>query len=92
MNIAILTSGGDSSGMNVAIKTFVEKCINNNYTPYFIYNGLEGLIDGEIKKASFKDVSGIIHKGGTIIKSSRSKRWYDKKYRQKAYDNLRKNK
>lgn len=92
MNIAILTSGGDSSGMNPAIKKFVEVCIYKNYTPYFVYDGLEGLIDGKIKKASFKSVSSIISKGGTIIRSSRSKRWFDKNYRKIAYQNLKKHK
>jgi 6-phosphofructokinase 1 len=92
MNIAILTSGGDSSGMNNAIKKFVEYSFEKGHTPFFIYRGLEGLIDGEIKKAEYKDVSGIIYRGGTIIKSSRSKRWYDKNYRKMAYENLKKNK
>ncbi|WP_456488430.1 6-phosphofructokinase [Caminibacter pacificus] len=92
MNIAILTSGGDSSGMNPAIKKFVECCYEKNYTPYFIYDGLEGIIDGKIKKASYKDVAGIIYRGGTIIRSSRSKRWYEKKYRKIAYENLKNNK
>jgi 6-phosphofructokinase 1 len=90
MNIAILTSGGDSSGMNPAIKRFVEYSYAKNHTPYFIYNGLEGIIDGNIKKADYIDVSGIIFRGGTILKSSRSKRWYEKKYRQIAYENLQK--
>ncbi|WP_457563431.1 6-phosphofructokinase [Caminibacter pacificus] len=92
MNIAILTSGGDSSGMNPAIKKFVECCYEKNYTPYFIYDGLEGMIDGKIKKASYKDVAGIIYRGGTIIRSSRSKRWYEKKYRKIAYENIKNNK
>jgi len=90
MNIAILTSGGDSSGMNPAIKKFVEYSLQKNYTPYFVYDGLEGLIDGKIKKAEYKDVGGIVFRGGTIIRSSRSKRWFDKIYRQKAYENLKK--
>jgi len=90
MNIAILTSGGDSSGMNPAIKRFVEYSIYKGHNPYLIYNGLEGLIDNNIKKTSFKDVSGIIFRGGTIIKSSRSKRWYESKYRKIAYQNLKK--
>ena len=90
MNIAIMTSGGDSSGMNPAIKKFVEYSCEKGYIPYFVYDGLEGLIDGKIKKASLKDVGGIIYRGGTIIRSSRSKRWFDKVYRQKAYKNLKK--
>ena len=92
MNIAIMTSGGDSSGMNPAIKKFVEYSYEKGYIPYFIYDGLEGLIDGKIKKAEYKDVGGIIYRGGTIIRSSRSKRWFDKVYRQKAFENLKKHK
>jgi 6-phosphofructokinase 1 len=90
MKIAIFTSGGDSSGMNPAIKKFVEYSFEKGYEPYFIYEGLEGMIDGKIKKASYKDVAGIIYRGGTVIKSSRSKRWFEKKYRKQAYENLKK--
>ena len=90
MKIAIISSGGDAPGMNPAIKKFVEYSIDNRFEPYFIYDGLEGLIDGKIKKAKIQDVAGIISKGGTIIRSSRSKRWYEKKYRQKAFENLKK--
>jgi len=90
MKIAILTSGGDSSGMNAAIKKFVEYSLEKGYEPYFIYDGLEGLIDEKIKKAEYKDVGGIIYRGGTIIRSSRSKRWFEKKYRKEAFKNLKK--
>ena len=89
MKLAILTSGGDSSGMNPAIKKFVEYSYEKRYEPYFVYDGLEGLIDGKIKKATHKDVGGIIFRGGTIIRSSRSKRWFNKEYRKKAYENLK---
>ena len=90
MNIAIMASGGDCSGMNPAIKRFVEYTKQNNLNPYFIFDGLEGLIDANFKKASYLDVSGIIYRGGTILRSSRSKRFFEKKYRQKAYENLKK--
>lgn len=87
-NIAILCSGGDVSGMNPSIKHFVEYAFQNNLTPYFIYDGFEGLIDNKIKKASYKDVSGIINRGGTIIGSARSKRFLQKEYRDVACKNL----
>jgi len=90
MSIAIMSSGGDCAGMNPAIKYFVERSIFSGLKPYFIYDGLEGLIDGNIKEATFTDVSGIIHLGGTIIGSSRSKRFFDKQYRQRAFSNLTK--
>jgi len=88
--IAIVCSGGDVAGMNPALRYFVEYSLKNNLEPYFIYDGFEGLIDNKIKKASIFDVEDIINRGGTIIKSSRSKRFFDAKYRAIAKDNLEK--
>ncbi len=87
-NIAILCSGGDVSGMNPALKHFVEYSLDKNLTPYFIYDGFEGLIDNNIKKASYCDVAGIINRGGTKIGSARSQRFMLQKYRQIAKNNL----
>ena len=87
-NIAIVCSGGDASGMNPALKHFVEYSLQNDLTPYFIYDGYEGLIDNKIKKASYCDVSSIINKGGTKIGSSRSERFMQKEYRAIAKKNL----
>jgi 6-phosphofructokinase 1 len=89
MKIAILTSGGDCSGMNPAIKAFVEMSYSSGIIPYFIYDGLEGLIDNRIQIATHQDVAGIIYKGGTIIRSARSQRFYEKKQRELAYRNLK---
>jgi len=89
MSIAILTSGGDCAGMNPAIKHFVDYCFDKNIQPYLIYDGLEGLIDGDIKKAFHADVAGIMHEGGTKIRSSRSKRFFEYAYREQAYNNLK---
>lgn len=88
-NIAILCSGGDVSGMNPALKRFVEYSIDKGLTPYFIDNGYEGLIDNKIYKAGYRDVSGIISRGGTKIRSSRSKRFMQKEYRQQAIENMK---
>ncbi|HUH42216.1 MAG TPA: 6-phosphofructokinase [Sulfurimonas sp.] len=87
-NIAILCSGGDVSGMNPAIKQFVDYAYKNALTPYFVYDGFEGLIDNKITKATHKEVAGIINRGGTILGSSRSKRFMDKSYREVAKKNL----
>jgi len=87
-NIAIMCSGGDVSGMNPALKHFVEYAKKNNLTPYFVNKGYEGLIDNEIYEASYKDVSGIITRGGTKIGSARSKRFLEYKYREVAKKNL----
>ncbi len=90
MSLAIICSGGDAPGMNPAIKKFVDYVYKCNKTPYFIYDGLDGLIDAKIKKAYHSDVAGILHNGGAIIGSSRSERFYEKRYRKKAFENLQK--
>ncbi|WP_297443541.1 6-phosphofructokinase [Sulfurimonas sp.] len=89
-NIAILCSGGDVSGMNPALKRFVEYSLQNNLTPYFVYDGYEGLIDNNIKKTSYCDVAGIVNRGGTKIGSARSQRFREAKYRKQAKENLHK--
>ena len=88
-NIAILCSGGDVSGMNAALKRFVEYSILKGLTPFFVDSGFEGLIDNKITQADYHDVAGIISRGGTKIRSSRSERFMQKEYRQKAIENLR---
>lgn len=87
--IAILCSGGDSSGMNPAIKRFVEYSFTKDLKPYFVYGGFEGLIDNKIEEANYADVTGIIHRGGTKIYSARSERFKEKKYRKIAAKNLK---
>jgi len=88
-NIAILCSGGDVSGMNAALKRFVEYSIAKGLTPYFVNNGFEGLIDNKIYLAGYSDVAGIISRGGTKIYTSRSERFMEEKYRKQALDNLK---
>ncbi|MDD5717979.1 MAG: 6-phosphofructokinase [Sulfuricurvum sp.] len=89
MALAIMCSGGDAPGMNPAIKKFVDYVYKKREKPYLIYDGLEGLIDNKIKEATHKDVAGIMHNGGTIIRSSRSKRFFEYAFRQQAYENLK---
>ncbi|WP_295422144.1 6-phosphofructokinase [Sulfurovum sp.] len=88
-NIAILCSGGDVSGMNAALKRFVEYSFDKGLTPYFVERGFEGLIDNKIYKAGYSDVAGIISRGGTKIHTARSKRFLEQKYRKQALDNLK---
>lgn len=90
MALAIMCSGGDAPGMNPAIKKFVDYAFKRGEKHYFIYDGLEGMIDGRIVEASHKDVAGILHRGGAIIRSSRSKRFFDYAYRKQAFENLQK--
>ncbi len=88
-NIAILCSGGDVSGMNAALKRFVEYSIAKGLRPYFVDHGFDGLIDNNIYEACYSDVAGIISRGGTKIHSSRSKRFMEQSYRKQALANLR---
>lgn len=83
-----MTSGGDSAGMNPAVKCCVEYARKQGYKPFLVYDGLRGLIDDNIVEASRERCSGILHRGGTVLRSSRSKRFYELKFRQQAYDNL----
>ncbi len=86
--IAILCSGGDVSGMNPAIKRFVEYSFAKGMQPYFVYNGYEGLIDNTIHEAYYEDVAGIMSRGGTKIRSARSIRFKETAYRAIAAQNL----
>ncbi|UFS62067.1 6-phosphofructokinase [Sulfurimonas sp. HSL-3221] len=90
MALAIMCSGGDAPGMNPAIKKFVDYAFKRGQKHYFIHHGLEGMIDGEITEASHSDVAGILHRGGAIIRSSRSKRFFEYEYRKQAFENLKK--
>ncbi|WP_457595919.1 6-phosphofructokinase [Hydrogenimonas sp.] len=90
MALAVMCSGGDAPGMNAAVKKFVDYTFDKGEEPYLIFDGLEGLIDGKIKKAEHSDVAGILHRGGSVIRSSRSKRFFEYEYRKQAYENLKK--
>ncbi|MDD6254555.1 MAG: 6-phosphofructokinase [Eubacteriales bacterium] len=70
--IGVLTSGGDAPGMNAAIRAVVRGAVYNDMQVYGIFDGYEGLMNGEIEEFSRSSVSDIIHRGGTILKSSRS--------------------
>jgi 6-phosphofructokinase 1 len=87
--LAILTSGGDSAGMNPAVKCAVEYAHEKGYETYLVYDGLRGLIEGNIVPSSRELLGGIIHRGGTVLRSSRSPQFFDIDYRRKAYENLK---
>jgi len=82
--IAILTSGGDAPGMNAAIRAAVRAGIYYNLEVYGIYRGFAGLIEREIKRMDVLSVDDIIHRGGTILNSSRSKFFMTEKGRDEA--------
>jgi len=88
--IAVLTSGGDSPGMNAAIRAVVRYGIYNDMEVFAVHRGYEGLIDNEFEKMSRRSVADILHRGGTIIQTSRSLRFMEPENRQKAYENLKK--
>ena len=87
--IGVLTSGGDAPGMNAAIRAVTRAGIYNGFMIKAIYRGYDGLINGEIKPFTTENVSGIIGRGGTILRTSRSKDFMTEEGRQKAYDNLK---
>lgn len=88
--VAIITSGGDAAGMNPAIKSAAEYARKQGLSPYLVEWGLRGLIEGWIYEATAERLSGILHRGGTVLGSSRSKRFFDYKHRKSAYENLQK--
>ncbi|MDO5972070.1 6-phosphofructokinase [Flavivirga aquimarina] len=83
--LAVLTSGGDSPGMNAAIRSVVRTCAYHNIECLGVYRGYEGLIEGDFKPMDARSVKGIINKGGTILKSARSKEFRTVEGRQKAF-------
>ena len=89
--IGILTSGGDAPGMNAAIRATTRAALHNGIEVFGIMKGYEGMIDGDIRKLSSSDVSGILQKGGTILKTARSKRFREYEGRKQAFENLKKN-
>ncbi|KAK6619742.1 hypothetical protein RUM43_012502 [Polyplax serrata] len=88
--LAVFTSGGDSQGMNAAVRAVVRMGIYLGCKVYFINEGYQGMVDGgnNIVEATWSSVSSIIHKGGTIIGSARCSDFRERKGRLKAAKNL----
>lgn len=87
--IGVLTSGGDSPGMNPAIRAVVRKAIYHNLEVYGIYGGYSGLINGNIKKLELGSVGDIIHRGGTMLYTARCPEFKTKEGQQKGIEQLR---
>lgn len=87
--IGVMTSGGDSPGMNAAIRAVVRTCAYHETECIGIYHGYQGMIAGDFIELNARSVKGIINKGGTFLKSARSKEFMTKEGRQKAFDNLK---
>lgn len=86
--IGVLTSGGDAPGMNASIRAVTRAAISNGWKVFGIYRGYEGMINDEVRPLSTEDVSNTIQKGGTILKTSRSKEFMTEEGRRKAHENL----
>lgn len=88
--IGVFTSGGDSPGMNAAIRSVVRTCAYLKIECVGIYRGYEGMIEGDFKALDARSVNNIINKGGTILKSARCEAFRTKEGRKKAYEQLTK--
>ncbi|MGB2085805.1 MAG: 6-phosphofructokinase [Flavobacteriaceae bacterium] len=90
--IAVLTSGGDAPGMNAAVRAVVRTSVFYELECFIVYQGYQGLIEGNLKRANARSVNNIINKGGTILKSARSLEFRTPEGRKKAHYNLVENK
>lgn len=71
--IAVLTSGGDAPGMNAAVRSVVRTALGEGLEVFGVYRGYNGLIDGDMQPMNLRSVSDIIHRGGTMLYTARSK-------------------
>jgi len=90
-HIAVFTSGGDSPGMNAALYGIVKKAEQSGIRLSGIRKGYEGLIDGDLVPLDAHKLQKMIHRGGTLLKTARSKRFLTLEGRQRALENLQKN-
>jgi 6-phosphofructokinase 1 len=90
-NIGVLTSGGDSPGMNAAVRAVVRTCAYHKVGCFGVYQGYQGLIDNNLEPMNARSVKDIINKGGTILKSARCLEFRTPEGRKIAHDNLKKN-
>ncbi len=88
--IGVLTSGGDSPGMNAAVRAVVRTAIYHGMEVYGIMRGYTGMVENDIFKMESKSVANIIQRGGTILKTSRCKEFFTPEGRKTAYENLKK--
>lgn len=87
--VAVFTSGGDAPGMNACIRAVVRGAIYHDVEMYGIRYGYDGMIRGDIFRMESHSVSNIVQKGGTILKSARSKEFMTKEGRKRAYEQLK---
>ena len=87
--IAVLTSGGDAPGMNAALRACVRAGLFHGKEMYVVYDGLRGLVEGDIHQVNKEFTQDIINRGGTIIRSARLPSFKDYEVNKKAADNLK---
>jgi len=87
--VGVLTSGGDAPGMNAAIRAVTRAAIVHGIRVKAIYRGYKGLIDGDVAEFTTQDVSGIIQRGGTILKSARCEEFKTEEGRRQAYETIK---
>jgi len=87
--IAVFTSGGDAPGMNAAVRAVVRTASFHDLHVFAIYEGYEGMIQGNIERLEKKDVANILHRGGTILKTARSDEFRTQEGRRQAYESLK---
>ena len=88
--IAVVTSGGDSPGMNAAARAVVRTAIYEGVDVYGIHNGYSGMVHDDIEKLTTRSVSDLIQRGGTFLGTARSKSFMTPEGRKTAFENLRK--
>jgi 6-phosphofructokinase 1 len=88
--IGILTSGGDSPGMNCAIRAVVRAGMSYGLEVYGIYDGYRGMVEGEIRLMDHHSVSDIVNRGGTVLRTARLPEFKEVATREKAVANLKK--
>jgi 6-phosphofructokinase 1 len=86
--IGVLTSGGDAPGMNAAIRAVTRTALYHGVQVIGILNGFDGLINGEFRPLGARDVGGILPRGGTILQTRRSERFFEARYQREAIRHL----
>jgi 6-phosphofructokinase 1 len=89
MKVAIFTSGGDAPGMNAAVRAVTRTLIQNGHEVFGFEEGYRGVLSSTYRKLDLRDVANIIHRGGTILKTSRCDEFQTKEGRIKAFENLK---
>ena len=89
--LAVMTSGGDSPGMNAAIRSVVRTCAYYSKECIGVYRGYQGMIEGDFTTLTARNINNIINKGGTILKSARSDEFRTLEGRKRAFEQLKEN-